>query len=114
MIIVIFIHFMDAVYISNVTVTRKGYSWIIEWVPLEIDTKIWYQIEIKNVTDENNTVRLAYSSSYNITATNCTIMSGPCDQLIVTIIPFSDAGRGNSSHVKINRECGLLSFKVFT
>ena len=88
------------------TVNRSKSSLTVMWslpYPLnETTVDIWYQVHIRNVTDENNPAELDTSSCANITETQCALEYdnlSHCDQHLVTVTPFSEAGQGNSSEV---------------
>jgi hypothetical protein len=93
-------------YVTDVTVTRNGNSLTVLWVlpyPLnETGVEIWYQVVMENITDENNP---NYPGCNFTTETSCTFpfnFLGLCERYAATVVPFSEAGRGNSSRGLLN------------
>ena len=105
-------------YVTDVTITINGNSLTVLWVlpyPLnETSVKIWYQVIMENVTDEDYPLRLNYSNCDFTTEKSCTFpfsFLGICERYAATVVPFSEAGRGNSSRGLLNShssECSLI------
>ncbi|CAI8021834.1 hypothetical protein GBAR_LOCUS12879 [Geodia barretti] len=60
---------------------------------------------MENVTDENNPVMLNYPGCNITTETSCTFpfsFVDLCEQYAATVVPFSEAGQGNSSRGLLN------------
>ena len=97
-------------YVTDVTITRNGNSLTVLWVlpyPLNETTSVkrWYQVIMENITDENNPVILNYPGCDFTNEKSCTFMFnflGICEQYAATVVPFSEAGRGNSSRGLLN------------